>query len=127
MAISVNKVTLVGRVGSDPVTRETSKGDPVCNLSIATNNGYGDNQTTDWHRVTFFGKLASVVSEYVKQGQELFVDGRITYRKYTDSNGVEKTSTDIIANQMQMGAHAREEKELITKKISEVSLDEVPF
>ena len=88
MAISVNKVTLVGRVGSEPVTRETSKGDPVCNLSIATNNGYGDNQTTDWHRVTFFGKLATVVSEYVKQGQELFVDGRITYRKYTDSNGL---------------------------------------
>jgi len=125
MAISVNKVTLVGRVGSEPVTRETSKGDPVCNLSIATNNGYGDNQTTDWHRVTFFGKLASVVSEYVKQGQELFIDGRITYRKYTDNNGVEKTSTDIIANQMQMGAHAGKDKEY--EKSSTSSIDEVPF
>ena len=126
MAISVNKVTIVGRVGSDPVTRETSKGDPVCNLSIATNNGYGDNQTTDWHRVTFFGKLASVVSEYVKQGQELFVDGRITYRKYTDSNGVEKTSTDIIANQMQMGAKGKDQVTIGTST-SSTSVDEVPF
>ena len=102
--MNVNKAILVGRVGADPIVNETGKGDTVANLSLATNSGYGDKEKTDWHKVTFFGKLATTVSEYVKKGQELYVEGRITYSKYTDREGVEKNSTSIIAYSMQMGA-----------------------
>ena len=86
--MNVNKAILVGRVGADPIINETGKGDAVANISLATN----------------FGKLANTVGEYVKKGQELYVEGRITYSKYTDREGVEKHSTSIIAYSMQMGA-----------------------
>ena len=102
--MNVNRVTLVGRVGADPVVRETRGGDTVCNVSLATNSGYGDKEKTDWHKITFFGKLADTVTEYVIKGQELYIDGRISYGKYTDKDGIEKYSTDIIANSMQMGS-----------------------
>ena len=102
--MNVNKAILVGRVGADPIINETGKGDAVANISLATNSGYGDNEKTDWHKITFFGKLANTVGEYVKKGQELYVEGRITYNKYTDREGVEKNSTSIVAYSMQMGA-----------------------
>ena len=106
--MNVNKVMLVGRAGSDPITREVQDGKlKVCNLNLATSSGYGDKETTDWHRVTFFGKTAATVQEYVVKGQEIYVEGRIQYRKYTDKQGVEKYSTDIIANQMQLGQKAK--------------------
>ena len=101
--MNVNKVILVGRAGKDPESRETGKGEAVANISLATNSGYGDNEKTDWHRVTFFGKLANTVIEYVKKGQELYVEGRISYSKYTGKDGIEKYSTNIIAYSMQMG------------------------
>lgn len=101
--MNVNKVILVGRAGRDPEARETGKGDTVANLSLATSSGYGDNEKTDWHRVTFFGKVADTVVQYVKKGQEIYIEGRISYSKYTDREGVEKYSTDIIAYSMQMG------------------------
>ena len=101
--MNVNKVILVGRAGRDPEARETGKGDTVANLSLATSSGYGDNEKTDWHRVTFFGKVADTVVQYVKKGQEIYIEGRISYSKYTDRVGSEKYSTDIIAYSMQMG------------------------
>ena len=101
--MNVNKVILVGRAGRDPEARETGKGEAVANISLATNSGYGDNEKTDWHRVTFFGNLANTVIDYVKKGQELYVEGRISYSKYTGKDGVEKYSTSIIAYSMQMG------------------------
>ena len=101
--MNVNKVILVGRAGRDPEARETGKGDTVANLSLATSSGYGDNEKTDWHRVTFFGKVAATVVQYVKKGQEIYIEGRISYSKYTDREGIEKYSTDIIAYSMQMG------------------------
>jgi|TARA_R110002020_G_scaffold271612_2_gene486809 single-strand DNA-binding protein len=101
--MNVNKVHLVGRVGGDPKIGETSRGETMATISLATNSGYGDNEKTDWHRVKFFGKIADTVNEYVKKGQELYAEGRISYSKYTDKSGVEKYSTDIIAYSMQMG------------------------
>ena len=103
--MNVNKVTLVGRVGQTPTVRETAKG-KVCTVNLATNSGYGDKETTDWHRITFFDKIARTVEEYVGKGQELYVEGRIKYSKWTDKEGIEKWSTEIIAQHMQMGAHA---------------------
>ena len=101
--MNVNKVILVGRAGRDPEARETGKGEAVASISLATNSGYGDNEKTDWHRVTFFGKLANTVVEYVRKGQELYVEGRISYSKYTGKDCIEKYSTNIIAYSMQMG------------------------
>ena len=102
--MNVNKAILVGRVGADPIVRETAKGDTVCNVSLATNSGYGDNEKVDWHKVTFFGKLADTVNEYVTKGQQLYVEGRISYSKYTDKEGNERHGTSIIAGMMQMGS-----------------------
>ena len=101
--MNLNKAILIGRVGQAPTVRETAKG-KVCNVSLATNSGWGDNQTTDWHKITFFDKLALTVEEHVSKGQELCIEGRIQYRKWTDKDGVEKYGTDIIASRMEMGS-----------------------
>lgn len=104
---SVNKVILVGNLGRDPEVRYLPSGDAVANVAIATSSrfkGKDGNMTeeTEWHRVTFFGKLAEIVGQYLKKGRSVYVEGRIKTRKYTDKDGVEKFATDIIANEMQM-------------------------
>ena len=104
---SVNKVILVGNLGRDPEIRYLPSGEPVANITIATSSKYknktGDMvEETEWHRVTFFGKLAEIVGQYLKKGRSVYVEGRIKTRKYTDKDGVEKYATDIIANEMQM-------------------------
>lgn len=104
---SVNKVILVGNLGRDPEVRYLPSGDPVANVTIATSSKYKSKtgemvEETEWHRVTFFGKLADIVGQYLKKGRSVYVEGRIKTRKYTDKDGVEKYATDIIANEMQM-------------------------
>ena len=104
---SVNKVILVGNLGRDPEVRYLPSGDQVANVTIATSSKYKSKtgemvEETEWHRVTFFGKLAEIVGQYLKKGRSVYVEGRIKTRKYTDKDGVEKYATDIIANEMQM-------------------------
>lgn len=105
---SVNKVILVGNCGRDPEIRYLPSGQAVANISIATSSKRKDRNSgemveeTQWHRVSFFDKLAEIVGEYVKKGQPLYVEGRLVYRKYTNKDGVEMTATDIVANEMQM-------------------------
>lgn len=104
---SVNKVILVGNLGRDPEIRYLPSGDPVANITIATSSKYKNKtgemvEETEWHRVTFFGKLAEIVGQYLKKGRSVYVEGRIKTRKYTDKDGIEKYATDIIANEMQM-------------------------
>ena len=104
---SVNKVILVGNLGRDPEIRYLPSGEPVANITIATSSKYKNKsgemvEETEWHRVTFFGKLAEIVGQYLKKGRSVYVEGRIKTRKYTDKDGVEKYATDIIANEMQM-------------------------
>lgn len=104
---SVNKVILVGNLGRDPEIRYMPSGEPVANVTIATSSKYKSKtgemvEETEWHRVTFFGKLAEIVGQYLKKGRSIYVEGRIKTRKYTDKDGVEKYATDIIANEMQM-------------------------
>jgi single-strand DNA-binding protein len=87
--------------------RYLPSGDPVANVTIATSSKYKGKdgnmvEETEWHRVTFFGKLAEIVGQYLKKGRSVYVEGRIKTRKYTDKDGVEKFATDIIANEMQM-------------------------
>ena len=105
---SVNKVILVGNCGRDPEIRYLPSGQAVANVSIATSSRRKDKtsgemvEETQWHRVTFFDRLAEIAGEYVKKGRPIYVEGRIVYRKYTDKDGIEKNSTDIIATEMQL-------------------------
>ena len=105
---SVNKVILVGNCGRDPEVRYLPSGGAVANVSIATTSRRKDRNSgefveeTQWHRVTFFERLAEVVGEYVKKGTPIYVEGRLTYRKYTDKDGIEKNATDIIASEIQL-------------------------
>lgn len=104
---SVNKVILVGNVGRDPEVRHMPSGEPVANLSLATTDKWKSKsgeqmEDTEWHRVSFFGKTAEVVGQYVKKGSQLYIEGKIKTRKYTDKDGVEKYSTEIRGDIMQM-------------------------
>lgn len=114
---SVNKVILVGNCGRDPEVRYLPSGGAVANVSIATTSRRKDRNTgefveeTQWHRVTFFERLAEVVGEYVKKGTPIYVEGRLTYRKYTDKDGIEKNATDIVASEMQLLGGKQESSE----------------
>lgn len=105
---SVNKVIIVGNVGRDPETRYLPSGDAVTNLSVATSDRYKDKATgemkenTEWHRIAFFGKLAEIAGQYLKKGSQVYVEGRLRTRKWTDQSGQEKYSTEIVADSMQM-------------------------
>ncbi|CAN7778126.1 single-stranded DNA-binding protein [Cupriavidus necator] len=105
---SVNKVILVGNLGADPEVRYLPSGDAVTNIRIATTDRYKDKQSgemkeaTEWHRISFFGKLAEIAGQYLKKGSSVYVEGRIRTRKWQDQSGQDKYSTEIVADQMQM-------------------------
>ncbi len=104
---SVNKVILVGNLGRDPETRYLPDGGAITNVSIATTSKYKNKggemvEETEWHRVSFFGRLAEIAGEYLKKGRPVYIEGRLKTRKYTDKDGVEKYATDIVASEMQM-------------------------
>lgn len=105
---SVNKVILVGNCGRDPEVRYLPSGQAVANVSVATTSKRKDRNSgemveeTQWHRVTFFDRLAEIVGEYVKKGTPIYVEGRLVYRKFTNKDGVEQNATDIIAGEMQL-------------------------
>jgi single-strand DNA-binding protein len=105
---SVNKVIIVGNLGRDPETRYMPSGDAVTNITVATTDRYKDKQSgemkeaTEWHRISFFGKLAEIAGQYLKKGSQVYVEGSLRTRKYTDKDGVEKFATEIRADTMQM-------------------------
>jgi single-strand DNA-binding protein len=105
---SVNKVIIVGNLGRDPEIRYMPSGDAIANIAVATSYKSKDRNTgeqkeqTEWHRISFFGRLAEIVGQYLKKGSSVYVEGRLQTRKYTDKDGVEKYATDIIAENMQM-------------------------
>jgi single-strand DNA-binding protein len=105
---SVNKVILVGNCGRDPEIRYLPSGQAVANVSVATSSRRKDKNSgemiedTQWHRVTFYDRLAEIAGEYVKKGRPIYVEGRLKYGKYTDQSGVEKNTVDIIATELQL-------------------------
>jgi single-strand DNA-binding protein len=105
---SVNKVILVGNLGRDPETRTFPSGDQICNVTLATTDKWKDKQSgemreaTEWHRLVFNGRLAEIAAQYLRKGSQIYVEGQIRTRKYTDKDGVEKYATDIRVDQMQM-------------------------
>ncbi|HET8877577.1 MAG TPA: single-stranded DNA-binding protein [Casimicrobiaceae bacterium] len=110
---SVNKVILLGNLGRDPETRYTTGGDAVTNLNIATSEQWKDKsgekqERTEWHRVVLFGRQAEIAGEYLKKGRSVYIEGRLQTRKYTDKDGVEKYSTEIVGDRMQLIGGSRE-------------------
>jgi single-strand DNA-binding protein len=108
MSKGVNKVIVLGNIGKDPETRYTAAGTAITSLSVATSEAWNDKTTgekqerTEWHRVKLFGKLAEIAGEYLKKGRQVYIEGSLRTDKYTDKDGVERYSTDIIASEMQM-------------------------
>lgn len=104
---SVNKVILIGNLGADPETRFLPSGDAVANIRIATTENWKDKsgekqEHTEWHRISFFGKLAEIAGEYLKKGSPVYIEGRIRTRKWQDKEGQDRYSTEIVADRMQL-------------------------
>jgi single-strand DNA-binding protein len=105
---SINKVILIGNLGRDPEVRYTPSGAAVCNVTVATSRNWKDKSTgdkveeTEWHRVVFYDRLAEIAGEYLKKGRSVYVEGRLKTRKWQDKDGVEKYTTEIVADNMQM-------------------------
>ena len=105
---SLNKVIIIGNLGRDPESRYMPSGEQVTSIAVATTDRWRDKATgdlkeqTEWHRISFFGKLAEIAGQYLKKGSQVYVEGRIRTNKYTDRDGVERYQTQIIADTMQM-------------------------
>ena len=105
--MSLNKAILIGRLGRDPEVRHMPNGDAVCNFSIATSETWKDQhgqkqKRTEWHAITLYRRMAEVAGQYLKKGSQVYIEGRIQSRKYTDKNGIERTAYEIIGNEMKM-------------------------
>lgn len=106
MARGVNKVILIGNLGNDPEVRYTPSGSAVANVNLATSETWRDKQTgelqdrTEWHRVVFFNRLAEIVGEYLRKGSKIYIEGTLRTRKWQDKNGIDRYTTEIIANEM---------------------------
>jgi single-strand DNA-binding protein len=105
---SVNKVILIGNLGRDPEVRYAPSGSAICNITLATSRNWKDKtsgerqEETEWHRVVFFDRMAEVAGEYLKKGKSVYIEGRLKTRKWTDKDGVEKYTTEIMADKMEM-------------------------
>lgn len=105
---SVNKVILIGNLGKDPEVRYAPSGSAICNIALATSRQWKDKtsgerqEETEWHRVVFFDRMAEVAGEYLKKGKSVYIEGRLKTRKWTDKEGVEKYTTEIMADRMEM-------------------------
>ena len=105
---SINRATIIGNVGRDPELRYSAAGAAVCNITVATSRNWKDKtsgekvEETEWHRVVFYDRLAEIAGEYLKKGRSVYVDGRLKTRKWADKDGVERYTTEIVAENMQM-------------------------
>ncbi len=108
MARGVNKVILIGTLGADPETRYGTNGNCIATLRLATNESWTDKNTgekqerTEWHRVKLFGRTAEIASEYLRKGKQVYIEGKLRTDKYTDKDGIERYSTDIVGDELQL-------------------------
>lgn len=136
---SINKVILIGNLGRDPESRSLPSGEQVTTLSIATTEVRKDRQTgqrienTEWHRISFFGKMAEVAKQYLQKGSQIYVEGRLRTRKYTGKDGIERYSTDILGEQLQMLGKRQGDKQTTNTsttvgiQINDDTWDGIPF
>ncbi|MCG8380942.1 MAG: single-stranded DNA-binding protein [Gammaproteobacteria bacterium] len=108
MARGINKVIIVGNLGNDPEMRYMPSGSAVANLSVATTDSWKDKQTgqnqeqTEWHRVVFFNRLAEIAGEYLRKGSQVYIEGSLRTRKWTDKSGNDRYTTEIVGRDLQM-------------------------
>lgn len=108
MARGVNKVILIGNLGADPEVRYTPNGNAIANATLATSTTWRDKQSgelqdrTEWHRIVFFNRLAEIVGEYLHKGSKVYIEGSLRTRKWQDKSGIDRYTTEIIANEMHM-------------------------
>ena len=135
---SVNKVILLGHLGQNPDLRYTSSGEPVVNLSLATSETWKDRATgekreaTEWHRIGVFGKPAEIAAQYLSKGSQIYVEGKIRSKKYTDKNGVERVAFEIISDSFTMIGKAPDQATptvapKATKQTDSTFNDDIPF
>ena len=135
---SLNKVILIGNLGKDPEVRYTPGGDAVCNFSIATTETWKDKagekqEDTQWHNCTAWRRLGEICGEYLKKGSQVYIEGKMKTRKYTDKNGVEKYATEVIVDEMKMlgarpeGAAKTERAAAPTKGKADDFDSDIPF
>lgn len=103
----LNKVILIGRLGREPELRYMANGEAVCNFSVATSESWKDKngqrqESTEWHNVTMYRKLAEIAGKYLTKGSQVYLEGKIQSRKYQGKDGIERTAYEIIANEMKM-------------------------
>lgn len=122
---SVNKVIILGNLGDDPIIRYSQKGDAIANVSVATSEKWIDKETnekkelTEWHKVVFYKKTAEIVDKYLKKGSSIYVEGKLQTRKWTDKNGIDRYTTEIVADKLQMvGSKHNEESDYSEKNKS---------
>lgn len=144
MARGVNKAILIGNLGQDPEVRYTPSGSAVCNVPLATTESWKDKETntrqesTEWHRLVFFGRLAEITAEYLRKGSQIYVEGRLQTRKWQDRTGVDRYTTEIIVSEMHIlgnrssvssdyDAKPQPEKKTVTKTEPEELDDDIPF
>ena len=125
---SVNKVILVGNLGQDPELRYAANGDAICNISVATTDSWKDKTTgekkeqTEWHRVSFFGKLAEIAGQYLNKGSAVYIEGSLRTRKWQDKQGQDRYTTEIKADTMQMlGGRERGEQQPVERQPAQQS------
>lgn len=128
--MTVNRVILVGHVGQNPEVRYTQAGDPVVNLSLATSEQWksksGEKQeSTEWHRVNFFGKPAEIIGQWVQKGSQLYIEGKIKSKKYTDKEGIERVAFEIQGESFKMLGKADQQKP--KKQQHDEPNDPIPF
>ncbi len=121
---SINKAILIGHLGKDPEVRQLQNGDAVANITLATTETWKDKsgakqERTEWHRATFYGRTAEIVGQYLKKGSQIYVEGRLQTRKWTDKNGIERYTTEIIAKEMRMLDSAKNEDSAPEEKKTE--------
>jgi single-strand DNA-binding protein len=136
---SLNKVNLIGNLGSDPEIRYMPDGTPTATISIATTDSWTDKDTrekkekTEWHRVVFFKGLAEVVGQYLKKGSQIYIEGKLRTRKWTDKDHIERYSTEIVASEMQMLGKKESNdaptapRPAVPVPAEDVDLDDLPF
>lgn len=133
---SLNKVMLIGNLGADPETRYTTSGDAVASISLATTDEWRDKgsgekrQSTEWHKVVFFKRLAEIVGQHLRKGSQVYVEGRIKTKKWTDKDGIERYMTQVEATEMKMlGKRERDDdanQPQPTRTVSALD-DDIPF
>ena len=128
---SINKVILIGNLGQDPETRYMPDGSAVTRVSLATTDTWKDKngekqEKTEWHRVTFYRKLAEIAGEYLKKGRSIYVEGRLQTKKWTDKQNIERYTTEIVAAEMKMLGSATKQSDSFEQPQNHVLHDHAP-